>query len=134
MPLYEFQKVDEPEKTDTIFYAMKDVPKVGEIITDEKGVKWKRIFTLPYAGVDTKIDHNSAQDFVEKTGKKKGSVGDLFDASKEASEKRAKERGGVDPVQEKFFKDYKKSRNGVEHLEKKRKTKIDKKDYSISYD
>lgn len=133
MPLYDFEKLDDPEVVESFFYAMKECPRVGQIITDEKGVKWKRIFTLPYAGVDTKIDANNVNDFVEKTGKKKGSYGDILDASKELSEKRAKERGGVDPVQQKFFKDYKSKRHGIEHLEEKKKKKIDKKDFTISY-
>ncbi len=133
MPLYDFQKVDDPKVKESFFFTMKECPKVSEIITDDDGVRWKRIFTLPFMGVDTKMDHNSVNDFVEKTGKKKGTYGDILDASKELSEKRAKDRDGVDPVQQKFFNEYKAKRHGVEHLQEKKQRKIDKKDYAISY-
>ncbi len=134
MPLYSFENVKNPKRKEDFFFSMREQPRVGEIWADPDGELWKRIFTLPFAGVDTKIDHNSSHDFVEKTGKKKGSVGDLLDASKEASERRAKERGGVDPIQQRFFNDYKKKRHGVEHLTEKKKRKIDKPGYTISYD
>jgi hypothetical protein len=133
MPLYSFIKVDDPEVEEDFFFTMKEAPKVDEIITDDDGVKWKRIFTLPFAGVDTQINPDSVNDFVEKTGKKKGTLGNIFDASKELSEKRAKQRG-EDPVQKKFFENYKKQRFGVKHLEELRKAKVDKKGFTISYD
>ncbi len=133
MPLYAFEKVKKPSVKEEFFFTMKEAPKVSEIIKDDKGVEWRRIFTLPFAGIDTKIDHNSPQDFVEKTGKKRGTYGNILDASKELSDKRAKERGGEDPVQKKFFKEYSQKRNGVKHLEEKKKTKIDRPDYSITY-
>ena len=45
----------------------------------------------------------------------KGTVGDLLDASKEMSQKRAESNGGVDPVKEKYFKKYSESRRGAKH-------------------
>ena len=133
MPLYSFVKVSDPNVKEDVFFTMKEVPKVSEIIKDDDGVEWKRVFTLPYAGVDTQIDHNNPNDFIEKTGKKRGTYGNILDASKKLSEKRAKERDGVDPVQQKFFKNYSKERFGIQHLEEKKKTKVDKADFSISY-
>jgi hypothetical protein len=132
VPLYEFVQVKTGKKTE-IFFPAKDCPSIGSIYKDENGVKWKRVFSLPFASVDTKIDPNSASDFVTKTGKKRGTYGDLLDASKELSEKRTKERG-EDPVKKKFFKDYSKKRFGVKHIEEKRATKIDSPDFSVSFD
>ena len=43
----------------------------------------------------------------------KGTVGDLMDKSKEMSDMRAKESGGVDPILDKKFKDYSKLRGGI---------------------
>jgi hypothetical protein len=80
----------------------------------ENGVEWKRVFVNPTASVDTKIDPFSSRDFAEKTGKKKGTMGNLFDASREASEKREKVMG-KDPVKEKFLKDYSDKRGGKAH-------------------
>lgn len=80
----------------------------------ENGVEWKRVFVNPTASVDTKIDPFSSKDFTEKTGKKKGTMGNLFDASKEASMKR-EEVMGKDPVKEKFLKDYSDKRGGKAH-------------------
>lgn len=78
------------------------------------GKEWRRVFTIPQSSVDTKIDVFSETDFVEKTGKKRGNLGNLFDASKEASEKREKLLG-KDPVKEKFLKDYSDKRGGRPH-------------------
>ena len=134
MPLYSFVKVDDQTVKEDFFFTMAECPKIDEIITDDDGVQWKRVFTLPYASVDSKIDPNNAQDFVEKTGKKKGTYGDLLDASRELSDKRAKENGGTDPVQKRFFEKYRKERYGRAHPEELKKKKIDKPDFSISFD
>lgn len=106
---------------------------MSEVIKDDDGVEWKRIFTLPNASIDSRLNPNSVQDFVEKTGKKKGSYGDILDASKELSDKRAKDNGGTDPVQKKFFKEYSEKRGGIKHLEEKRKTVVDKEHFTITY-
>ncbi len=75
------------------------------------GTEYNRVYTIPNASIDTKIDPHSQKDFREKA---KGSIGDLWDQSAEASEKR-QERHGQDPVKKKFFKDYSKSRKGAKH-------------------
>ncbi len=133
MPLYAFESVKNPKKKTELFFSMREAPKVGEVVVDD-GVEWKRVFTLPFASVDTQINPNSVNDFVEKTGKKKGSVGDLWDCSRELSEKRAKQNNGVDPVKKKHFDNYAKSRHGREHFQAKKERKIEKKDFSISYE
>ena len=84
---------------------------------DANGLEWERVFTSPYASIDTKFDPFSAKQFVDKT-KCKGSVGDLFDRSAEWSALRAEKNGGVDPQKEKYEKDYAKVRGGRKPLKK----------------
>lgn len=94
-------------------------------IYEENGVKWNRIFCLPQALIDNKWDEDSPQDFVRKTGSKKGTYGDILDKSKELSIKR-EEKYGRDDVKEKMYSDYEKKRGkGFEHPQKK-KERIEK--------
>lgn len=93
---------------------MKDAPKVSTVVEID-GERWKRVFTIPQASIDTKIDPFSKTQFREKTGNKKGTLGDAWAASAELSEKRAAKNGGVDKVKEKFLSDYKKERRGTSH-------------------
>jgi hypothetical protein len=72
----------------------------------EDGIKWNRVFTVPNAAIDTKIDPFSAQAFADKTAKK-GTMGDIFDRSKEMSEAR-KDKLGYDPVLKKEVESYRK--------------------------
>lgn len=106
-------------------YVEPDTGKIVEITQgmndehvffDETGKKWNRVFTVPNASIDTiNIDPFSQKDFLKKTAKA-GTVGSLMDRSKEMSEKR-KDKAGYDPIQQKFFKDYSKSRRGRKHSE-----------------
>lgn len=75
---------------------------------DKNGVKWDRIYTSPNLGFDTRLDPYSKRAFMDKT-QKGGTLGELFDLSKEMSEK----RGGVknDPVKKQYSKEWKKKRN-----------------------
>ena len=108
MPVYIFQNPKTKEYKE-VFLAL-DAEKVYH----ESGVKWQRIFLAPNVSVDTQIDANSEQDFVEKTKRKNYNLGEMWDASKDLSEKREKERG-VDPVKEKSLKEYSKKRSGAKH-------------------
>ena len=81
---------------------------------DSQGVKWDRVFTSPNAAVDGNINPFSPADFVNKTRDKHDSVGDLWDRSREASDKRA-EKIGIDPVKEKYYKEWGKKRKGRRH-------------------
>lgn len=92
MPTYLFQH-PKTKKVKEVILRMTE----PHIFTDEHGVKWGRIWTVPRAIVDGKIDAFSSRDFIEKVGKKKGTMGDLFDQSRELSEKREKVMGR-DPV------------------------------------
>ena len=118
MPLYLFQN---PEgQTQDLFYSMNEAPKVGTEIEID-GVKWKRLFTMPQAAFGTKpIDPFSKKAFLEKTGAMKGTVGDLWDASKELSERRAEKTGGVDPVKEVYYDQYAKARRGTRSFAEKK--------------
>lgn len=76
------------------------------------GVQYDRVYTVPNASIDTRIDPFSQKEFREKA--KASTVGDLWDQSGEASEKR-KEKAGHDPVKEKLFSDYRKKNKGAKH-------------------
>ena len=100
-------------------------PETGEIKTvlqsmsedhsySECGVKWNRIWAKPQLNSTGSIDPFDERGFVEKTGKMKGTIGDMFDYSAEMSEKRASKEG-VDPVKDKLFRDYEKQ-TGKKHL------------------
>ncbi len=101
-------------------------PQTGKIIevfqsvndkheySDESGIKYERVFTVPNASIDSQIDPFSSRDFVSKTKDKKMSLGEMWDASKEASNKREKSQG-KDSVKSKHFKNYSSKRKGIKH-------------------
>lgn len=132
MPQYLFESIDNPEITEYFFFTMKEVPAVSQEWVDEKGLKWKRIFTVPNASVDGNINPYSSVDFIRKTENKKGTLGDIMDKSRELSEKRAKTTG-KDPVKEKYFEQYSKQRRGRKHIEESKNTKIENSDVSVSF-
>ena len=111
MPLYLF-KNPKTNKIISVFQAMNDDHSYSE-----NGIKYERIFTVPNASIDSQIDPNSSQQFVEKTGKMKGTLGEIWDYSKEMSEKRSKVTG-VDPIREKSEAAYSKKRRGMKYKEK----------------
>jgi hypothetical protein len=80
----------------------------------EDGVQWRRVYTIPTASIDTKIDPFSSNEFIRKTNKK-GTMGEVMDLSAELSEKRAEKTGSGDPVKQKVFSDYEK-KVGKKHL------------------
>jgi len=116
MPIYIF-KHPETEEYIEVVQTMNE----AHVYTDEEGVEWKRVFTIPNASIDTKEDAWNKNQFVEKTGKMKGTVGDVLDYSAELSARRAEANGGEDPVKRKVFNDYEK-RTGKKHLSDKKKT------------
>jgi hypothetical protein len=100
-------------------------------IYSEDGVEWERIFTIPQASIDTQFDAFSENSFRDKTSNKRETLGDLMDRSKELSEKR-KDIAGADPVQQKFFEDYSKTRKGKKHIkDPSREIKYNKNMFSI---
>jgi hypothetical protein len=116
MPLYQYKHPETGE-------LQEKVQKINDEHTYERdGVKWIRVFTAPNIGVDTKVNPDDKVGFIEKTGKMKGTVGDMMDYSAELSEERAsKTESGEDPVKRKVFDDYKKS-TGKKHLKDQKKT------------
>jgi hypothetical protein len=101
MPIYIFQHPSSKEVREI-------VQRVNESHTfEENGVKWNRIFTIPNASIDTKINPHSQKDFTDKTSKKNYTIGDMWDKSAEMSEKRARVLGN-DPIKEKAKSDYSK--------------------------
>jgi hypothetical protein len=106
MPEYIYEHPETGEQI-TVWQSIHEehVYKVGDVI-------YNRVYTIPQASIDTKVDPYSAKDFREKV--KVQNVGDMLDRSKELSEKR-KEKEGRDPVQQQYFKDYSKKRKGVKH-------------------
>jgi hypothetical protein len=78
---------------------------------DESGVKWKRVYTPTNFSVDGRVNAFSSKEFVEKTAKEGMSVGDMWDLSRELSDKREKS-AGKDPVKERYVEDYSKLRKG----------------------
>lgn len=121
MPQYLFERASTGE-TREVFYHMNDEKNYKGENGEEND--WKRIFVAPQASIDTKNDPFSESTFINNT-KGHGTVGDMMDRSTEASERRASQNGGVDPVREKYYKDYSKKRGGKLHP-KQVKEKIEK--------
>jgi hypothetical protein len=113
MPTYVFENPD----TGEIIEVTQGVKDKHEFF-DGGGLEYKRVWTVPNAAIDTSIDPFSSTDFVNKTRGKGCTMGDLWDASKEASQKREKITG-KDGAKEKHFKDYSKKRKGLKHKEDK---------------
>ena len=83
----------------------------------EDGVEWKRIFVAPQARVNSfsnlnPHDYQAFNNWIDNG--QGGTVGDLWDASKELSEKR-KSQLGKDPIKDAALKDYSKVRQGTPH-------------------
>ncbi len=97
-----------------MYYPMAEVPRLGQIVEIE-GVKWRRVFAAPNAAINSvQTDPHSARDFNRQFDGKRVTVGDLWDASKEASLKRAGTTG-QDHIKTKYYEDYAKERKGVRH-------------------
>jgi len=120
MPLYPFTNPDTGEIKD-IFFHMNDEKEY----IDTDGTVWSREFHSPQLNTQGSIDPWNNADFVNKTNKD-GTVGDLLDRSSDLSRQRASQNGGIDPVKEKFYKDYAKKRRGQKHPDKMPKTFEDK--------
>jgi hypothetical protein len=107
MPEYLFQNPITQEIR-SIFFKMNDNKK----FSTEDG-EWIRLYTVPNASIDVKLDPRSRNDFIRRT-EKYSTLGDLMDCSKELSEKR-EQKDGVDSIKKEFFDQYSKTRNGAKH-------------------
>lgn len=112
MPIYLYQN-PETEEIKEIIQSVHDKHEYFE-----NGVKWNRIFTVPQTSFDTKFNPYDSRGFVEKTGKMKGTLGNIIDASKELSEKRG---GDSDPIKKKYYEDWSKKRGGRTHPDIRKK-------------
>ena len=112
MPIYQF-KNPETEEVIEVIQSMKD----RHVHVDKDGLEWERVFCIPNSSIDTKMD-GSLEGFMRKTQNKSGTLGDLEDMSREASEIRKKEQG-QDKVQKKHFKAYSEKRHGMKHQKDK---------------
>lgn len=112
MPLYTYEH-PKTKKQITLVQRMTE----EHVYTDEKGVKWNRVFEKPNARIDTlgDMDAFSSKEFMEKTKNKKMTMGSMWDLSAELSAKRAKASGGKDPVKQKTVEAYRKKCKGKAH-------------------
>lgn len=111
MPLYLFRN-PKNNKVVQVFQEMN-----AEHTYSENGILFERVFTVPNTAIDSEINPDSATQFVEKTRNMKGTLGEIWDYSKELSEKRIREKG-YDPIREKAEKNYSKKRKGLKYKEK----------------
>lgn len=112
MPSYIYQH----PKNKKIIEIVQSVHDKHEYI-DTSGIKWDRVFTAPELNTEGTLKACcSSKEFSEYTGRKKGNIGDLWDRSKELSEKREKIYG-KDPVKEKYKKDWSKKRRNKKFID-----------------
>ena len=109
MPIYLF-KNPKTGKIISVFQSMNE-----EHTYFDDGIKYERVFTIPNAQIDGDIDADSSEKFIEKTGKMKGTLGEIWDYSQELSNKRAAKNGGIDPVRQKAEEKYSKKRRGMKY-------------------
>ena len=84
MPEYIYQHPDSGEQV-SVWQSIHE-----EHSYEIEGVAYDRVYTVPQASMDTKIDPYSQKEFKEKT--KGSTVGDLWDQSKELSKKKRGKR------------------------------------------
>jgi hypothetical protein len=128
MPIYIYKHPDEEHYTEEV-QGMND----KHVYFDSDGLEWKRVFTIPNASIDSRIDPHSSKEFIEKTGNKKGSFGDMMDYSKEMSHARSESNGGVDPVKEKYVSSYAEKRNGAKHFDDIKSNGYESKAVKVDY-
>jgi predicted nucleic acid-binding Zn ribbon protein len=119
MPIYLYEHIESGEIVE-VLQGMNDLHEYHGEDGSEKGA-YRRVYTSPAMSMDTSVDPFDKESFKKSTLNKNDTFGDLFARSKEASNRRAEKCGGVDPVKEKFYKDYAKKRNGKEHQDVKKK-------------
>lgn len=118
MPTYIYQTIPKDGETPIQFeivQSMKDAPLTRH---PETGLPVKRIITGGYGfnAKGMKIDPFSEKQFLERTADKGGTLGSLFDRSKELSQMRAEKTGGVqDPFRRKIYDNYSKKYRGMKH-------------------
>ena len=107
MPIYLYENPETGEVKEVLQKS-----KEEHVYFDENNLKWKRVWTIPHASVDTQADPFSEKAFSDSTNNKKMTIGDLWDKSKEMSQKRADKSGGQDPVKKDYESKARKLRGG----------------------
>lgn len=129
MPLYIYKHPDKEEYIE-VYQGMND-----EHTYFHNNIEWERQFTSPEISSQKITNPWDKNAFVNQTGQSKGTIGDMMDRSKEMSEMRAKENGGVDPIQQQNFKNYSKLRGGIKDpLDPSRKKVVENKHVKIKLD
>ncbi len=113
MPLYLYENKETGEVLE-VLQGMNDTHEYNGEDESEKGL-WRRVYVNPNMSTDTKLDPFSESSFRASTVGKNDTYGQLFERSAEASEMRANQAGGVDPVKQKSYDDYSKMTNGKAH-------------------
>ena len=70
---------------------------------------------------------------MEKTSSKKGTVGDMMAHSEELSQIR-KDQRGIDPLKQKYYKNYSKQRGGAKHPKEIKEKGYESNKVKITYD
>jgi hypothetical protein len=86
MPTYVFKNPDKEEYVEVVQKMSDD-----HVFMDSEGVEWERVWTSPAATMGMNSSPDSEGQFVDKT--KGWNVGDMWDYSKELSDKRKSKRG-----------------------------------------
>ena len=129
MPIYVY-KNPKTEECIEIIQSMNE----DHTYVDSNGLKWDRIFLPSQLNTEASIDPWSNVDFVEKTRNTKDTYGGMLDRSAELSAKRADQNGGIDPVKQKYFKDYAAKRNGKKHPQDRFKKVAENKHVKVELD
>lgn len=112
MPYYTFIRDD--GVTEDVFRHMNE----EKVYHGEDGTevgRWKRVFLVPQASIDTKVDPFDKNAFINTQNLKKETIGSTIDRSAEMSERRAAISGGVDPIKQKALENYAAKRHGKRH-------------------
>ncbi len=128
MPLYLFQNPKTQEYQE-VFFGMND----DKTFIDESGLKWQRVYVSPELNTAGTTDPWSHNDFMEKTSSKKGTVGDMMAHSEELSQIR-KDQRGIDPLKQKYYKNYSKQRGGAKHPKEIKEKGYESNKVKITYD
>jgi hypothetical protein len=122
MPVFEFQSED----GEIISVLVRnDEPDEARHTQTQNGKVYKRVYAAPLAAKDTQIRDASQSDFDRMVTDKNITVGDAWQIAKDLSDARAQKHGGVDPVKEKFYKDYEK-KTGGKHIDVKKREAMEK--------
>lgn len=115
MPYYLYSNPDNENEIIEVFQHMNDK---HEFIVD--GIIWNRVWTKPQASVDMSWDSMDMKKCVEKTGKMKGTMGDMYDTAAALSQARV-DKIGHDPIREKKLEQWSKERGGRKFVDTKAK-------------